>query len=135
MVPIIILVFMAFLVVVSCRHVYDKWLKGYWFRNGSCSDEVDCVVCLSKVCKGEKLRSLPICHHSFHGHCIDAWLKVRPTCPLCRINVAPHRNVLISSMLSFAKRLGKWLENPLSLELTSAVCESFGYFLVATPHS
>ncbi|XWS19986.1 hypothetical protein CRYUN_Cryun31cG0062900 [Craigia yunnanensis] len=121
----ILLVFMAFL-VVSCLHVYNKWLK-QWFGNGSCSHEVDCVVCLSKVCKEEKLRSLPICHHSFHVHCIDTWLRVCPTCPLCRINVAPHRNVLISSMLSFAKRLGKWIENPLSLELTSAVCESFGY--------
>ena len=121
----IILVFTAFL-VVSCLHVYKKWLK-QWLGNGSSKHEVDCVVCLSKVCKGEKLRLLPICHHSFHVHCIDAWLEVRPTCPLCRINVAPHRNVLISSMLSIAKRLGKWIENPLSLELTSAVCENFGY--------
>ncbi|EOY27407.1 Uncharacterized protein TCM_029258 [Theobroma cacao] len=121
----IILVFMAFL-VISCLHVYDKWLK-QWFGKGSSSHEMDCVVCLSKVSKGEKLRALPICHHSFHVHCIDAWLKVRPTCPLCRINVAPHRNFVCSSLLSFATTIGEWIENPLSLELTSAVCESFGY--------
>ncbi|XVF86999.1 hypothetical protein PTKIN_Ptkin18bG0085400 [Pterospermum kingtungense] len=107
-----------------------KWLK-QWFGNGSSrSHEVDdqyCVVCLSKVCKGEKLRSLPICRHSFHVHCIDVWLRVRPTCPLCRTNVAPRRNFIVSSMVSFAERLEKWIENPLYLELTSAVCESFGY--------
>ncbi|XVF74217.1 hypothetical protein PTKIN_Ptkin13bG0092800 [Pterospermum kingtungense] len=123
MLQIIILAFS----VVSCLHVYNKWLKRNWLGNGSIRDEADCVVCLSKVCKGEKLRSLPICHHSFHVDCIDAWLKVRQTCPLCRINVAPHQNPLISSLVSVAKRLENWIENPLSLELTSAVCETFGY--------
>ncbi|KAG8490515.1 hypothetical protein CXB51_015777 [Gossypium anomalum] len=117
----IILVFMAFLVVISCRRVYVKW-----FGNRC---DFDCVVCLSKVSKGEKRWSLPICHHSFHVHCIDAWLKVRPNCPLCRINVAPREDFFISSSLlsDFAKTLGKWIENPLSLELTSAVCESLVY--------
>ncbi|KAL4368977.1 hypothetical protein GQ457_05G026370 [Hibiscus cannabinus] len=114
---------MPFLVVfvVGCRHVYNEWL------GCSKSSSVRCVVCLSKVSEREKLRSLPICHHSFHVHCIESWLKVRPNCPLCRINVAPHQNLIISSLLAVAKRLGKWTENQLCLELSSAVCESFGY--------
>ncbi|TYI27057.1 hypothetical protein ES332_A05G152900v1 [Gossypium tomentosum] len=125
MLPIILLIFMASL-VASSLCVYQKVSKR-WFGGSGSGHEVECVVCLSKVCKGEKLRSLPICHHSFHLDCIDSWLRVRPTCPLCRISVAPERNFLTASLLSLAKRLGKWVENPLFLELRTAVCESFGY--------
>ncbi|XP_039049317.1 E3 ubiquitin-protein ligase ATL6-like [Hibiscus syriacus] len=98
-----------------------------WFVDIGSGREVECVICLDKVCEGEKLRSLPICPHGFHVHCIDSWLQVRPTCPLCRINVAPQTNFIFSSLLSLAERLGKWVETPLYLELKSAVCESFGY--------
>ncbi|KAL4308810.1 hypothetical protein GQ457_01G040810 [Hibiscus cannabinus] len=120
---------MAFLMTIiiitigCCRRAYNEWFG----KIESSSSSVHCVVCLSKVAEGEKLRSLPICGHSFHAHCIDSWLKVRPNCPLCRINVAPHENFPIPCLLSYAKRLGNWIENPLSLELSSAVCESFGY--------
>ncbi|MBA0745475.1 hypothetical protein Gogos_008050 [Gossypium gossypioides] len=125
MLPIILLIFLASL-VASSLCVYQKVSKRWLVGSGS-GHEVECVVCLSKICKGEKLRSLPICHHSFHLDCIDSWLRVRPTCPLCRISVAPERNFLIASLLSLAKRLGKWVENPLYLELRTVVCESFGY--------
>ncbi|MBA0812152.1 hypothetical protein Gohar_026143, partial [Gossypium harknessii] len=75
------------------------------------------------VSNGEELRWLPMCHHCFHAHCIDAWLEVSPTCPICRVNVAPNRSFIISSMVSLAKRVGEWIENPLSSELTVAFCE------------
>ncbi|KAE8688615.1 Muscle M-line assembly protein unc-89, putative isoform 1 [Hibiscus syriacus] len=116
MVP-VIFIFTALLIVG-----YRKWCGDI----GS-SREDECVICLSEVYKGEKLRSLPICHHRFHVECIDAWVRVRPTCPLCRINVAPHRNLVFSSLLSLAKRLGNWVQIPLYSEIKSAVCESFGY--------
>ncbi|KAK8988792.1 hypothetical protein V6N11_030168 [Hibiscus sabdariffa] len=111
---------------VGCFHAYKQWCGD---MGSSREVEIECVICLNKACRGEKLRSLPICHHGFHASCIDAWLRVRPTCPLCRINVPPHshRNVVFSSLLSLATRLGKWVEIPLYLELKSAVCESLGY--------
>ncbi|KAG4178548.1 hypothetical protein ERO13_A10G050274v2 [Gossypium hirsutum] len=102
----VILVFMA-LLVVSCLHVYNNWFGTRFY-------------------KGEKLRWLR-CRHCFHVHCIDAWLKVGKTCPICRVNVAPQRNFIISSIVSLAKRVGQWIENPLSSELTVAFCESFGF--------
>ncbi|KAG4178547.1 hypothetical protein ERO13_A10G050237v2 [Gossypium hirsutum] len=102
---------MAFL-VVSCIHVYDKWFAS----TGNRHELVEyCVVWL------------PMCHHCFHAHCIDAWLEVSPTCPICRVNVAPYRSFIISSMVSLTKRVGEWIENPLSSELTEAFCESFGF--------
>jgi E3 ubiquitin-protein ligase ATL41 len=44
----------------------------------------DCAVCLSEFADGEKVRELPNCGHAFHVECVDAWLRARTTCPLCR---------------------------------------------------
>ncbi|CAO2186167.1 unnamed protein product [Urochloa humidicola] len=44
----------------------------------------ECAVCLSGVEEGETARALPCCTHTFHARCVDAWLRLRPTCPVCR---------------------------------------------------
>ena len=49
-----------------------------------------CAVCLSQVCKGEKVRTLPVCNHRYHADCIGAWLKNHTTCPLCRNKIIDH---------------------------------------------
>ncbi|KAK4757072.1 hypothetical protein SAY87_007199 [Trapa incisa] len=49
--------------------------------NGS---PVNCAVCLENFKVGEKCRLLPICSHSFHADCVDAWLVKMPSCPICR---------------------------------------------------
>ncbi|XP_020978852.1 putative RING-H2 finger protein ATL71 isoform X4 [Arachis ipaensis] len=43
-----------------------------------------CSICLSEYEAKETLRSMPQCNHFFHSHCIDPWLKMNATCPLCR---------------------------------------------------
>ncbi|CAM0880384.1 unnamed protein product [Alopecurus aequalis] len=47
----------------------------------------DCAVCLSELVDGDKVRELPNCGHAFHVECVDAWLRSRTTCPLCRAEV------------------------------------------------
>ncbi|XP_066320238.1 putative RING-H2 finger protein ATL69 [Miscanthus floridulus] len=42
---------------------------------------------------GEMVRSLPECRHQFHVDCIDAWLQMHVTCPLCRSDLSPRRRV------------------------------------------
>jgi hypothetical protein len=44
---------------------------------------VSCAVCQESAVTGEKLRTLP-CLHRFHVDCIDKWLAMATTCPLCK---------------------------------------------------
>lgn len=48
------------------------------------SGPLNCAVCLENFQVGEKCRLLPICSHSFHAECVDAWLLKMPSCPICR---------------------------------------------------
>ncbi|KAF8681661.1 hypothetical protein HU200_045081 [Digitaria exilis] len=45
-----------------------------------------CAICLSEYAGGDELvRVVPACGHFFHAGCgVDAWLRARQTCPLCR---------------------------------------------------
>lgn len=43
-----------------------------------------CPICLSDYMPKETLRTIPECNHYFHAECIDEWLKLNATCPLCR---------------------------------------------------
>ncbi|KAL6533590.1 hypothetical protein OROHE_013423 [Orobanche hederae] len=43
-----------------------------------------CPICLSDYQPKETLRSIPECNHFFHANCVDEWLKLNATCPLCR---------------------------------------------------
>lgn len=48
---------------------------------------LECAVCLNEFEDEEKLRLLPKCNHVFHPDCIDSWLSLHTTCPVCRADV------------------------------------------------
>uniref|UniRef100_A0A0E0HA22 RING-type E3 ubiquitin transferase n=1 Tax=Oryza nivara TaxID=4536 RepID=A0A0E0HA22_ORYNI len=48
---------------------------------------VQCAVCLGEMEDGELGRLLPACRHVFHAECIDRWLALSSTCPVCRAAV------------------------------------------------
>ncbi|KAF0887514.1 hypothetical protein E2562_002243 [Oryza meyeriana var. granulata] len=48
-----------------------------------------CPICLGEFEEGEKVKTLPPCGHGFHPECVDAWLRSRPSCPLCRSSLLP----------------------------------------------
>ncbi|KAF3558137.1 hypothetical protein F2Q69_00018102 [Brassica cretica] len=50
------------------------------------SDEAECCVCLCEYEDGTELREL-WCRHHFHEACIDKWLRINATCPLCKSNI------------------------------------------------
>ncbi|XP_006280571.2 RING-H2 finger protein ATL20 [Capsella rubella] len=47
-------------------------------------DDSTCAICLSEYEPKETLRTIPPCQHCFHADCIDEWLKLNGTCPVCR---------------------------------------------------
>ncbi|KAL1360519.1 hypothetical protein AAHE18_04G182700 [Arachis hypogaea] len=47
-------------------------------------DATTCCICISDYGKFEILRMMPQCGHYFHRDCLDLWLKVNGSCPLCR---------------------------------------------------
>ncbi|XVF73262.1 hypothetical protein PTKIN_Ptkin12aG0187800 [Pterospermum kingtungense] len=49
-------------------------------------EDAECCICLSAYEDGSELRELP-CHHHFHCTCVDKWLYINATCPLCKFNI------------------------------------------------
>ncbi|KAL5190810.1 RING-H2 finger protein ATL52 [Glycine soja] len=68
--------------------------RGHFLGVGdSDNDSNTCTVCLEDR---EELRKLPECMHSFHMPCIDMWLSLHSSCPICRSNATPSPEVLHS---------------------------------------
>ncbi|KAH1267526.1 E3 ubiquitin-protein ligase [Glycine max] len=49
-------------------------------------EDAECCICLSSYDDGVELRELP-CGHHFHCVCVDKWLYINATCPLCKYNI------------------------------------------------
>jgi len=47
------------------------------------SCQTSCAICMADFEKKEELKSLQ-CSHHFHKECIDKWLGVATTCPVCK---------------------------------------------------
>ncbi|XP_075487563.1 RING-H2 finger protein ATL67-like [Primulina tabacum] len=58
-------------------------------RNGDGGNETVCSICLCEYREAEMLRMLPDCRHYFHVMCVDAWLKLNASCPVCRNSPLP----------------------------------------------
>ncbi|KAK1417938.1 hypothetical protein QVD17_27074 [Tagetes erecta] len=49
-------------------------------------EDAVCCICLAKYVNNDELRELP-CSHFFHRSCVDKWLKLNASCPLCKSQV------------------------------------------------
>lgn len=68
---------------------YPKTVLGQSLRLPNLSDNI-CPICLCDYQSKQTLRSIPECNHYFHVACIDEWLKLNATCPVCRKSPTPH---------------------------------------------
>ncbi|KAJ1956117.1 hypothetical protein GGI12_005389, partial [Dipsacomyces acuminosporus] len=58
----------------------------------------ECGICMDEYSQGEEVSELP-CKHIYHEECINHWLKVNGTCPICRARIdgQPDKNAPGSS--------------------------------------
>lgn len=61
----------------------ENLLSYYFNPEVDGSDDMSCVICMSRYEAEERVRVLP-CGHEFHACCINKWLVETRTCPVCR---------------------------------------------------
>lgn len=67
---------------------YQKLVLGESKRLPGPNDST-CPICLSEYRSKDTIRCIPYCRHCFHADCIDEWLRMNNTCPLCRNSPSP----------------------------------------------
>lgn len=68
---------------------YPKLVLGESKRLPKHNEGGHCSICLAEYEAKDVIRCVPECSHCFHADCVDAWLRVNATCPLCRSSPAP----------------------------------------------
>ncbi|XP_071926711.1 E3 ubiquitin-protein ligase MPSR1-like [Coffea arabica] len=54
-------------------------------------DSEECVICLEEWEAGALAKEMP-CKHRFHGECIEKWLRIHGSCPVCRHKMPVEEN-------------------------------------------
>merc|ERR1712071_405905 len=49
-----------------------------------------CNICLEKFERGDNVRKITYCSHTFHKECIDRWLSQVASCPICKHELDPQ---------------------------------------------
>ncbi|KAL6974349.1 hypothetical protein U1Q18_028532 [Sarracenia purpurea var. burkii] len=52
-------------------------------------EDAVCCICLARYSDNDELRELP-CSHFFHTECVDKWLKINASCPLCKFEIGDN---------------------------------------------
>ncbi|XP_057811899.1 E3 ubiquitin-protein ligase MPSR1-like [Salvia miltiorrhiza] len=66
-----------------------------------------CAVCLEGWEGGETAREMP-CKHRFHGGCIERWLSISGSCPVCRYQM-PEEEEEEKNRDERGRRRGVWV--------------------------
>uniref|UniRef100_A0A803QS10 RING-type domain-containing protein n=1 Tax=Cannabis sativa TaxID=3483 RepID=A0A803QS10_CANSA len=69
--------------------VINSYPKFPYERDVASIKESTCSICLCEYKDSEMLRMMPECRHYFHLCCLDAWLKLNGSCPVCRNSPLP----------------------------------------------
>ncbi|XP_040991596.1 RING-H2 finger protein ATL70-like [Juglans microcarpa x Juglans regia] len=69
----------------AALHRFPKLLYSQVKLNkaGDSTASACCSICLADYRDTDLLRLLPDCGHLFHRKCVDPWLRLHPTCPIC----------------------------------------------------
>ncbi|KNA21048.1 hypothetical protein SOVF_046370, partial [Spinacia oleracea] len=55
-----------------------------------------CCICLASYMENDDIRELP-CSHLFHAECVDKWLIINASCPLCKLEIGEEKTRALSS--------------------------------------
>ncbi|KAJ6972418.1 hypothetical protein D5086_025965 [Populus alba] len=74
--------------------VINSYPKFQFSKDGGFTERTNnfcntCSICLCEYKDLEMLRMMPDCRHYFHLLCLDAWLKLNGSCPVCRNSPLP----------------------------------------------
>jgi len=64
-----------------------RYLRGRVRHDGFDDDEL-CPICIKNLNDGEVVIALH-CEHFYHRSCIQTWLEISRTCPLCKASIEP----------------------------------------------
>ncbi|XP_010557977.1 PREDICTED: putative RING-H2 finger protein ATL71 [Tarenaya hassleriana] len=70
------------------RIPYEEARESYG-RKREASTTSCCSICLADYNDRDMIRVLPDCNHIFHDKCVDPWLFLSSTCPVCRTSPYP----------------------------------------------
>ncbi|KMT20394.1 hypothetical protein BVRB_1g003920 [Beta vulgaris subsp. vulgaris] len=87
------------------KNLESKDNNNNYYSNG---DNLMCSICLCDYKEGEMLRMMPDCKHFFHLCCLDAWLKLNGSCPVCRNSPLPTP---VSTPLAEVVPLSQYADN------------------------
>ncbi|KAJ8763707.1 hypothetical protein K2173_003179 [Erythroxylum novogranatense] len=65
-------------------------LPEFKFHSANNITEHCCLICLEDCTDGDMMRKTPRCGHVFHLCCLDNWLTINGSCPLCRTCVSDY---------------------------------------------
>lgn len=66
-------------------------------------EDAICSICLGKYQDNDELRELS-CTHCFHVECVDKWLKINASCPLCKHEIGESSEVAPESSAQAGQR-------------------------------
>jgi len=92
LVPIMCLCLPCLIKVANYMNAKNKERLNAWIKQLPVSkfnpDEYEgdttCSICLCEYESGDDIRKMPTCDHHFHAACIDEWLLLNASCPVCR---------------------------------------------------
>ncbi|GJQ08596.1 hypothetical protein GpartN1_g387.t1 [Galdieria partita] len=67
----------------------SSYVRGSFERE----EDTSCVICLTDYIEGDMIRHLP-CKHHYHKKCIDEWLALDKSCPLCKKDIDSREEIV-----------------------------------------
>ncbi|MED6218919.1 RING-H2 finger protein atl67 [Stylosanthes scabra] len=72
------------------QNVINSYPRFQFSRDSSNNGQnTTCSICLCEYKDSEMLRMMPECRHYFHVCCLDSWLRLNGSCPVCRNSPLP----------------------------------------------